>query len=73
MYDISENELKKKRIKLPRSCECSGSGGYRFQGYEGTFRVWLLATCNSCRRQKIWNDGTKLWMGVEPDKMVIVG
>jgi len=72
LNDIGADELKKRHIKLPKPCGCSGSGGYRYQQYEGNYRVWLLATCNSCRRQKIWNDGNKMWMGVEPDKMVVV-
>jgi hypothetical protein len=72
MREIGEAELKKRRIKLPKPCGCSGSGGYRYQQYEGTYRMWLLATCGSCRRQKIWNDGVKMWAGLEPDKMVVV-
>jgi hypothetical protein len=66
MREIGEAELKKRRIKLPKPCECSGSGGYHYQIHEGNYRVWLLATCNACRRQKIWNDGLKMWSIYEP-------
>jgi hypothetical protein len=72
MQEITDAELKKRHFKLPRPCECSGSGGYHYQTHEGVYRFWLLATCNACRRQKIWNDGVKMWAGLEPDKMAVV-
>jgi hypothetical protein len=72
MQEVSEEYLKKRHIKLPKSCGCSGSSGYRYQEHEGNYRVWLLATCGSCRRQKLWNDGNRIWMGVEPAAMLVV-
>jgi hypothetical protein len=66
MVEIDEARLKRKGIKPPKKCPCGG--GYKFDLLESneSGMIWALASCPVCRKQLIWNSGTKMWSVFEP-------